>query len=86
MTENLYEILGLQKSATEAEIKKRYRILTKKYHPDQLGILQKILKCFQSSRAYEILSDPIQRALYDNPVSIPSSKGYAVHQNPGGIG
>ena len=82
MTENLYEILGLTKSATEADIKKQYRVLTKKYHPDQAGNTPENVEMFSKvQKAYEILSDPIQRALYDNPVSMPTSKkGMRIHR------
>ena len=82
MTENFYDILGVSKSATDAEIKKQYRLLTKKYHPDIAGDTPENMEMFSKvQKAYEILSDPIQRALYDNPVTMPSSKrGVRIHR------
>lgn len=82
MTENFYDILGVSKSATDAEIKKQYRLLTKKYHPDIAGNTDENMEMFSKvQKAYEVLSDPIQRALYDNPVTMPSSKrGVRIHR------
>ena len=82
MTENFYDILGVSKSATDAEIKKQYRLLTKKYHPDTAGDTPENMEMFSKvQKAYEVLSDPIQRALYDNPVTMPSSKrGVRIHR------
>ncbi len=82
MTENFYDILGVSKSATDAEIKKQYRLLTKKYHPDIAGNTVENMEMFSKvQKAYEVLSDPIQRALYDNPVTMPSSKrGVRIHR------
>ena len=50
-----YEVLGVTKTATADEIKKAYRSLVKKYHPEFKEI----------SEAYEVLSDPEKRSLYD---------------------
>ncbi len=61
-TENLYETLGIDKKATPDEIKKAYRKLAKKNHPDVGGdpeIFKKI------SHSYEILSDPTKKENYD---------------------
>ena len=81
MTENFYDILGVSKSATDAEIKKQYRLLTKKYHPDIAGNTDENMEMFSKvQKAYEVLSDPIQRALYDNPVTMPSSKRVRIHR------
>ena len=59
-----YVTLGVSKSATPDEIKKAYRKLASKHHPDKGGdtaMFQKI------EEAYRILSDPQQRQQYDNP-------------------
>ena len=63
MSENLYEILGVQKSATKAEIKKAFREKAKKFHPDAGGDAEKFKKI---SEAYEILGDDEKRKNYDN--------------------
>lgn len=63
---NLYDILGVKKSASDAEIKKSYRKLAKKYHPDQNQGNEKIAEKFKEiSSAYSILGDTEQRTKYD---------------------
>lgn len=60
-----YETLGLNKNASPDEIKKAYRKLASKHHPDKGGdtaMFQKV------EEAYRILSDPQKRAEYDNPM------------------
>ena len=60
-----YEVLGLQKGASDDEIKKAYRKLSKKYHPDINKEPDAEAKFKEISEAYEILSDPQKRAAYD---------------------
>ncbi len=61
-----YEVLGLEKGATEAEIKKAYRKLAKEYHPDlHPGDADCEAKFKELNEAYEILSDEEKRAKYD---------------------
>jgi len=65
---NYYEILGVPKNADEAEIKKAYKNLAKKYHPDKnpddkVGAAAKMQEI---NEANEILSDPKKRAEYDS--------------------
>lgn len=60
-----YEVLGLQKGASEDEIKKAYRKLSKKYHPDINKEADAENKFKEVSEAYEILSDSQKRAAYD---------------------
>lgn len=63
---DLYEALGLQKGASEEEIKKAYRKLAKKYHPDlNPGDKTAEEKMKEVNAAYEILSDPEKKARYD---------------------
>lgn len=61
-----YEVLGLQKSATDDEIKKAYRKLAIKYHPDRNpGNKEAEEKFREATEAYEVLSDEKKRPLYD---------------------
>ena len=61
-----YEVLGVPKTADEATIKKAYRTLAKKYHPDaNPGDAEAEKKFKEASEAYSILSDPEKRKQYD---------------------
>lgn len=61
-----YDILGVSKKASEAEIKKAFRSLAKKYHPDKHGGDAGAQKKFQEiSGAYDILGDKEKRAKFD---------------------
>lgn len=59
-----YEVLGISKTATQDEIKKAYRTLAKKYHPDnkETGDAEKFK---EASEAYSVLSDESKRKTYD---------------------
>ena len=61
-----YEVMGVQRNATDAEIKKAYRDLAKKYHPDlHPGDKNAEAKFKEINEAYEVLSDKDKRARYD---------------------
>lgn len=67
MNRNYYDILGVKKDATEEEIKKAYRKLALKYHPDKnKGDKEAEEKFKEISRAYDILSDKKKRSEYDS--------------------
>lgn len=61
-----YEVLGVDKNADETAIKKAYRVLAKKYHPDMNpGDAEAEKKFKEASEAYAVLSDPEKRRQYD---------------------
>ncbi len=61
-----YEALGLSKGASDDEIKKAYRQMAKKYHPDLHPGDEEAEKSFKEiNEAYEVLSDPDKKARYD---------------------
>lgn len=60
-----YEILGVTKSATEAEIKRAYRKLALQYHPDRNKGKDAEAKFKEVTKAYEVLSDPQKKQAYD---------------------
>jgi len=67
MKRDYYEILGVTKDATQDQIKKSYRKLALKYHPDKNPDNKEAEKMFKSvSEAYEILSDNDKKHAYDN--------------------
>lgn len=73
-----YEVLGVSKNATQDEIKRAYRKLALKFHPDrnkEAGAAEKFAEC---SEAYEVLSDKDKRAHYDQ-------FGFSEQQGQGGF-
>lgn len=62
---NYYDILGVSRNATKAEIKAAYRALAKKYHPDTGSESEEVKERFQEiQEAYAVLSDPEKRKMY----------------------
>ncbi|MDD6805156.1 MAG: molecular chaperone DnaJ [Clostridiales bacterium] len=75
-----YEVLGIDRNADEASIKKAYRALAKKYHPDMNpGDAEAEKKFKEASEAYAILSDPEKKRQYDQ-------YGHAAFEQGGGAG
>lgn len=62
---NPYTILGVSSSATDQEIKRAYRALVKRYHPDRRTSESSHEQIVLINQAYDILSDPERRAQYD---------------------
>lgn len=77
-----YRVLGIEKGASEAEIKKAFRSLAREYHPDANPNNPSAEEKFKEiSEAYEVLSDPQKRAKYDQ-----ISSQYQASQRTGGRG
>lgn len=80
MPRDLYDVLGVSRSATEEEIKKAYRRLANKHHPDRNpGDKDAEAKYKELTNAYDVLSDPEKKKQYDMFGSTTGAGGY-----PGG--
>ncbi|NNK80296.1 MAG: DnaJ domain-containing protein, partial [Flavobacteriales bacterium] len=64
---NYYKILGLEKGASPGEIKRAYRRLAMRYHPDRNAEPRAAQAFILVNEAYEFLSDPGRRASYSRP-------------------
>ena len=89
--DDFYATLGIQKNATEDEIKKAYRNLAFKYHPDRNPGDKSAEENFKKiNEAYSVLSDSSKRAQYDsgmyNGNAGAQSQGYGNYNPFGGFG
>ena len=87
MTEkrDYYEVLGVSRNATDQEIKKAYRKLAKKYHPDSNAGNTRAEELFKEiTEAYGVLSDPEKKKLYDQFGHAAFENGGAAYQNADG--
>jgi len=60
-----YEVLGVDRNASEADLKKAYRRMAMKFHPDRNPGEEGEAKFKEAKEAYEILNDSQKRAAYD---------------------
>ena len=84
-----YSVLGVARTATEAEIRAAYLALVAKYHPDrhQGNPLEELAsaKMAEVNRAYEILSDPARRAAHDSGQGFAGNAGQPYATGPGSL-
>lgn len=74
---DFYQILGIDKNASADEVKKAYRKMAQKYHPDKNPGNKSAEETFKkASEAYEILSDPQKKAQYDQFGSVGGAGGF----------
>src|SRR5262245_29866931 len=68
VTKDYYEVLGVSRNATDDDIRKAYRKLARKHHPDVNTGNKSAEEIFKEiSEAYSVLSDPEKRKKYDSP-------------------
>ena len=82
-----YDVLGISRSADKGTIKRAYRKLAKKYHPDtNAGNAQAEEKFKEATEAYNVLSDPEKKKLYDQfgHAAFDGSGAYGYGSEPGG--
>lgn len=72
---DFYEVLGVDKGASEEEIKKAYRKLARQYHPDVNKATDAEDKFKEAKEAYETVSDPNKRATYDRYGHVDPNQG-----------
>lgn len=82
-----YEVLGIDRKADNAEIKKAYRKLAKKYHPDtNSGDVSSEQRFKEVTEAYSVLNDPEKRKLYDQFGHAAFEEGFSPNQEQGNEG
>lgn len=83
MSKDYYKILGVEKNATDAEIKKAFHKLAQQYHPDKAGGDEAKFK--EANEAYQVLSNKQKRAQYDQFGSAGPGAGFGGGQGFGGF-
>jgi len=84
MAKDYYELLGVQRDASEADLKKAYRQMAMKYHPDRnAGDKESEEKFKEINEAYSCLSDPEKRANYDRFGSADGPAGFGSYSGAG---
>lgn len=78
--DNYYDVLGVTKDASPEDIKKQYRKLARKYHPDRNKEANATEQFQKINGAYQTLKDPKKRAAYDNPQ--PEMRGFSFRTGP----
>jgi curved DNA-binding protein len=83
-----YEVLGVARTAGQEEIQRAYRVLARRYHPDLNTDPGAAARFREVTEAYEVLSDPAQRARYDRTAgargaAAGSGRGQRVHVRTG---
>jgi DnaJ-class molecular chaperone len=93
MAKSYYEILGVAKNASDAEIKRAYRKLALEWHPDRNKASDASVRFKEITKAYEVLSDPKKKELYDqygeaafSPGSGFGQQGQSPFSGQGGFG
>ena len=83
---DFYKVLGVDKGVSDADLKKTYRKLARKYHPDSNQGDAKAEATFKEvSEAYSVLSDPEQRKEYDQIRAMGSGARFTAGDQPGGF-
>src|SRR5438045_492976 len=78
-----YTVLGVDRSATADELRKAYRKLARRYHPDlNPGSTTSEAQIKEVNKAYEVLSNPQQRREYDSIGSNSRDQAYGLYQRP----
>ncbi|GAA5989209.1 hypothetical protein JCM10908_001209 [Rhodotorula pacifica] len=82
LARDFYQVLGLDRSCSDKDLKRAYRKLSKQYHPDKNDSEEAKAKFLDVSRAYEVLSDPELRKTYDRY----GEEGLRQRESGGGAG
>jgi len=86
MAQNYYDILGVSKSSSQDEIKRAYRKMALQWHPDRNKDSNATEKFKEINKAYEVLSDPKKKEVYDQYGESAFQPGSSGGANPWGAG